>query len=151
MVLGPVIAPFAISMLPPLFALLPNSAKVMAMSAEICVKFIIKVSEGWKEGWVNTLVSLFASSIHLHRRYLIIFHPLDLLPSLQLLEGGCGFGGCGLCKMPCFFCRYSSEFLGMAISSFDVGIMNRVLPHIEDPIQLAIKDADAVVRKNGRR
>jgi hypothetical protein len=43
-VLGQVIAPFAVSMLPPLFALLPNSAKVMATSAEICVKFIIKVS-----------------------------------------------------------------------------------------------------------
>lgn len=44
MVLGQVVAPFVISMMPSLFALLPNSAKVMAMSAEICVKFIIRVS-----------------------------------------------------------------------------------------------------------
>lgn len=43
-VLGQVIAPFVVLMLPQLFALLPNSAKVMATSAEVCVKFIIKVS-----------------------------------------------------------------------------------------------------------
>lgn len=43
-VLGHVVAPFAISMLPELISLLPNSAKVMAMSAEVCVKFIIRVS-----------------------------------------------------------------------------------------------------------
>ena len=42
-ILGQVIAPFAASMLPQLFALLPNSAKVMATSAEVCVRFIIKV------------------------------------------------------------------------------------------------------------
>ena len=42
-VLGSVIAPFAVSMLPQLFVLLPNSAKVMATSADLCVRFIIKV------------------------------------------------------------------------------------------------------------
>ena len=50
-----------------------------------------------------------------------------------------------------FSSRYSSEFLGLAVSSFDNSIMNRVLPLIEELIQLALKDADAVARKNGRR
>lgn len=49
------------------------------------------------------------------------------------------------------FCRYSSDFLEMAISSFDVSLMNRILALIEELVQLALKDADAVVRKNGRR
>lgn len=44
-VLGQVAAPFAVLMLPHLFALLPNSAKVMATSAEVCLKFVIKVSQ----------------------------------------------------------------------------------------------------------
>lgn len=43
-VLGQVVATFAASMLPQLLALLPNSAKVMSISAELCVKYIIKVS-----------------------------------------------------------------------------------------------------------
>lgn len=50
-----------------------------------------------------------------------------------------------------FSSRYSSEFLGLAVSLFDVSIMNRAVPLIEELIQLAIKDADAVARKNGRR
>ncbi len=44
-----VVAPFAMAMLPQLFALLPNSAKVMATSAEICVKYIIKVSSVFRQ------------------------------------------------------------------------------------------------------
>jgi hypothetical protein len=58
--------------------------------------------------------------------------------------------GCGRCKLY-YSCRYSSEFLGLAVSQFDAVVMNRVLPQIEELIQLALKDADSVARKNGRR
>lgn len=47
--------------------------------------------------------------------------------------------------------RYSSEFLGISLSSFDASLMNRVLPLIEEMIQVSMKDADSVARKNGRR
>ena len=41
--LGSDFAPFSELILPTLLTLLPNSAKVMATSAEVCLKFIIKV------------------------------------------------------------------------------------------------------------
>ena len=43
-VLGADFAPRAEHVLPTLIAILPNSAKVMSTSAEICIKFIFKVS-----------------------------------------------------------------------------------------------------------
>lgn len=39
----------------------------------------------------------------------------------------------------------------MAISSFDGSLMSRIRPVIEELVQVAMKDADAVARKNGRR
>lgn len=112
-VLGAVVAPFAASMLPQLFALLPNSAKVMATSAEICVQFIFKHSPSQK-----------------------IFNYIS---------------SHGVTSKSVVTRRYSSEFLITSVSSFDTSLMNRVLPLIEELFQLAMKDADAVVRKNGRR
>ena len=44
--LGAEAATFAAAMLSQLIALLPNSAKVMSTSAEVCLQFIVKVGKG---------------------------------------------------------------------------------------------------------
>lgn len=55
------------------------------------------------------------------------------------------------CSIIFLHCRCSSEFLQLAITSFDTSFMSRVLPLIEDLIQVSSKDSDAIARKNGRR
>lgn len=112
-VLGQVVAPFAMSMLPQLFALLPNSAKVMATSADVCVQFIIKHA-----------------------------------PSPRIFNF---ISSSGSTSKSAITRRYLSEYLRLSVSSFDVGSMNRILSLIEELIQSAVKDADSITRKNGRR
>lgn len=76
-VLGQVIAPFAASMLPQLFALLPNSAKVMAISAEICVRFIVKVNPQNSCLYTSTYGFFLCYSIRPHRKCLITSHHTE--------------------------------------------------------------------------
>ena len=54
-VLGNGFSHFAEAVIPQLIALLPNSAKIMASSAEVCVRFIIKVCPR-ANAWVGLIV-----------------------------------------------------------------------------------------------
>lgn len=56
-VLGSGFAHFAEAVIPQLIILLPNSAKVMASSAEVCVKFIMKVSGKVEPGIIAVVLS----------------------------------------------------------------------------------------------
>ena len=159
MVLKQVVAPFAMAMLPQLFALLPNSAKVMATSAEICVKYIVKVSSLQTvcvnthqcplHGYTFTALSFtkILQSHFKHRTYFQVcsYQEVYTLPSAIDTPLTC------TAYLNVLMHRYSSDFLEMAVSSFDVSLMNRILPLLEELIQLTIKDADSVVRRNGRR
>ena len=86
----------------------------------------------------------FTSKSAVLRRWVSVLHYSVCLVDIMILPW--------MTCWPSLLCfRCCAEIFLQCVTIFDISMMNRILSLIEDLIQIAIKDPDAMARKHGRQ